>query len=121
MGYCIFLLFHVYIANAYFLTLGYKVGHKIAHKITADTLIVLVKDKFKHQYLKEYELAVEEALSISENLVENFDFERIKHSRFQYMKQLRKLNNQKQIHHFKEQKNFLLKLKNYWITPSLFI
>ncbi|MCA9486773.1 MAG: hypothetical protein H6500_07215 [Candidatus Woesearchaeota archaeon] len=62
-----------YIANAYLLKLGYKVGHKIAHKVTADSLIVLVKDKFKESYLLEFDIAVEEALSISENLVENFD------------------------------------------------
>ena len=41
-----------YIANAYFLTLNYKVGHKIAHKVTAYSLIVLVKDKFKQNYLQ---------------------------------------------------------------------
>jgi uncharacterized protein (UPF0332 family) len=73
-----------YIANAYLLKIGYKIGHKIAHKVTADALIVYVKDDIKESYISEYELASDEALSISENLIESFDFERVKRSRIQY-------------------------------------
>lgn len=73
-----------YIAQAYLLKLNLKVGHKIAHKVTSDALIVYVKDKLKESILYEYELAVEEALTISENLIETFDMERVKRSRIQY-------------------------------------
>ena len=73
-----------YITNAYFLKLGYKVGHKIAHKITADSLIVLVKDKLQEKQMEEFDLAVEDALEISQNLIDNFDYERVKRSKIQY-------------------------------------
>ncbi len=73
-----------YIANAVLYKLGYKVGHKIAHKITADALIVYVKDRLKDNLIENYEKASEEALAISENLIQTFDFERSKRSRIQY-------------------------------------
>lgn len=99
-----------YIANAYFLKLNYKVGHKIAHKVTADSLIVLVKDKFKENYLEEYEIAIEEALSISENLVENFDFERIKRSKIQY-ETTDDIKNSKALTSFSRAKEFVFEIK----------
>ena len=62
----------------------YKLGHKIAHKITADALIVYVKDKLKDNLIENYEKASEEALAISDNIIQTFDFERSKRSRIQY-------------------------------------
>lgn len=73
-----------YIANAYFVKRGYKIGHKIAHKVTADMLIIYLKDSLINQLIEEYDILAQEALSISENLIENFDFERVKRSRIQY-------------------------------------
>lgn len=73
-----------YMANAVLYKLGYKTGHKIAHKVTADALIVFVRDKLKGALLESYEIAAEEALSASDSQLENFDLERVKRSRFQY-------------------------------------
>ena len=73
-----------YIANAVIYKLGYKIGGKISHKITADALIVYVKDKLKNNIIENYEKESAEALALSNNLIESFDFERIKRSRFQY-------------------------------------
>lgn len=73
-----------YMANAVLYKLGYKTGHKIAHKVTADALIVFVRNKLKDALLESYELAAEEALAASDSHLENFDLERTKRSRFQY-------------------------------------
>ncbi len=73
-----------YIANAVLYKLGYKVGHKIAHKVTADALIVLVRDKLKDTILENFEFAADEALAISDNQIQNFDFERVKRGRLQH-------------------------------------
>lgn len=77
-----------YIANAVLYDLGYKVGDKISHKVTADTLIVYAIKKLKESFFEDYEEAKEDALEISgnkaEELIEHFDFEREKRSRFQY-------------------------------------
>jgi len=73
-----------YIANAIIFKLGYKVGDKIAHKITADALIVLTRNKLKQSIIESYEKASEEALELSDNLLESFDYERNKRSRIQY-------------------------------------
>ena len=73
-----------YLANALLYKLGYKVGTKIAHKITSDALVVFVRDKLKDNIIEEYELASNEALALSDNLLESYDFERVKRSVFQY-------------------------------------
>lgn len=77
-----------YIANAVLYKLGFKVGHRIAHKVTADSLIVYVKDKLKSSLIEDYEEAKEEALDLaglkSDELIQSFDYERVKRSRFQY-------------------------------------
>lgn len=73
-----------YVANACLYKLGYKVGHKIAHKVTSDCLKVLVKDKLAKHLLEEYDLASEDALEISSNLIQNYDHELTKRSQFQY-------------------------------------
>ena len=73
-----------YIANAMLYKLGYKVGHKIAHRVTADALIVFIRDKLTDALIESYELAGDEALELSDSHIENFDFERVKRSRLQY-------------------------------------
>lgn len=75
-----------YIANTVLYKLSYKVGEKIAHKITADALIVFVRNKLRKSLLEEYEKAQEEALAgmKADALLENFDMERRKRSEVQY-------------------------------------
>ncbi|NQZ85842.1 MAG: hypothetical protein HRU03_09040 [Nanoarchaeales archaeon] len=73
-----------YIANAYLVSIGLKIGHKIAHKVTADSLIVYLKEHIEDNLIENYELLAGDALSISENLVESFEFERVKRSKIQY-------------------------------------
>ena len=77
-----------YIANAVLYRLGYKVGDKIVHKITADALVVFVRGRLKKEMLQSFEEAKNEALELAgvraDELIESFDFERIKRSRFQY-------------------------------------
>jgi len=77
-----------YIANAVLYEFGYKVGDKVSHKVTADALIVYAIKRLKESLLEDYEEAKSDALEISGNkaemLIEHFDFEREKRSRFQY-------------------------------------
>ena len=77
-----------YIANAVLLKLGYKVGEKVSHKVTADAIIVFVKNKLKKNLLEEYENAQEAALELmsqrADVLLKSLDEEREKRSKFQY-------------------------------------
>src|SRR3989344_5808449 len=73
-----------YIANALLYKIGNKVGSKVAHKVTSDALIVFVRNKLKDHFIEDYEIASTEALSLSDNLLQNYDSERIKRSVFQY-------------------------------------
>lgn len=73
-----------YLANALLYKLGYKIGSKVAHKVTSDLLIVFVRNKLKDKLIEEYEIASSEALILSDNVLQNFDFEREKRSVFQY-------------------------------------
>jgi len=77
-----------YISNAVLLKLGYKVGEKISHKVTADSLIVFVRNKLRRQLMEEYEDTKEDALELisqrSDTIIKNLDFEREKRSKFQY-------------------------------------
>ena len=73
-----------YLANALLYKLGYKVGSKIAHKVTSDALIIFVRNKLKDNLIEEYEIAASEAMVLSETLLQNYDFERMKRSIFQY-------------------------------------
>ena len=73
-----------YIANALLYKIGNKVGSKVAHKVTSDALIVFVRNKLKDHFIEDYEIAGTEALSLSDNLLQNYDSERIKRSVFQY-------------------------------------
>lgn len=77
-----------YIANAVLYKIGYKIGSKVSHKITADALIVFVRDKLKKSLIEEYEEAKEEALDIigrkTDEIIGSFDKEMEKRSFFQY-------------------------------------
>ncbi|MEA3229998.1 MAG: hypothetical protein U9P44_03710 [archaeon] len=74
--------------NAVLLHIGYKVDSKIAHKVTCDSLIVLVLDKLRKELIEEYENMQNDAAEIessrAEELIQNYEFERRKRSRFQY-------------------------------------
>lgn len=77
-----------YIANAVLYKIGYKIGTKVSHKVTADALIVFVRNKLKKSLLEDYEEAKEEALDIigrkTNDIIESFDKEMKKRSVFQY-------------------------------------
>ena len=77
-----------YIANAVLYTIGYKVGGKISHKVTADALIVFIRNKLKKELLEDYEEAQEEALEIigkkADEIISHFEKELEKRSIFQY-------------------------------------
>ena len=77
-----------YIANAVLYKNRYKVGSKSAHKITADALIVFVRDKLKKSLLEGFEEAKEEAMGIigrkTDEIISSFDNELEKRSIFQY-------------------------------------
>lgn len=77
-----------YIANAVLLELGYKIGDKISHKVTSDALIVFVRNKLRKELIEEYENIKEDALELisqkTDSLIESFDVEREKRSKFQY-------------------------------------
>lgn len=73
-----------YIASAYIYKKGYKAQHKIVHKIINDTLIELAKVDLELKFLEDYEEEKEKALSIAETLLDSYEFELSKRSRFQY-------------------------------------
>ena len=77
-----------YVANAVLLKVGYKVGDKISHKVTADSLIVFVRNKLTKNLIQEYEETKEDALELTSQradlLLNNLDYEREKRSKFQY-------------------------------------
>lgn len=73
-----------YIANAVLYKKGFKVGFKIAHKVTSDALIIPIRNKLADNLIENYEIASNEALALSDNLLQSFDFERFKRSTFQY-------------------------------------
>jgi uncharacterized protein (UPF0332 family) len=73
-----------YIASAYIYKKGYKTQHMIVHKVINDTLIVLSRNELENKYLEEYEDEKNKALSIAENILDNYDLEKTKRSRFQY-------------------------------------
>ncbi len=75
-----------YMANVVLFKLGYKVGDRIPHKVTADALIVFVRNKLKKKILEEYEEAQNEALAgiKADTLIDEFDKERTKRGALQY-------------------------------------
>lgn len=101
-----------YMANAVLFKLGYKVGDKIAHKITADALIVFVRDKLKKTILEEYEEAQNEALPgiKADSLIYTFDKEREKRGKLQYETSLIEKHS-KALTSLKRAKNFIFEME----------
>lgn len=73
-----------YIACAYIYKRGYKPGHEIVHQVVNESLITLARNDLEKHFLEEYEKEKEKALSASENLLSNYEFEKTKRARFQY-------------------------------------
>ena len=73
-----------YIANAFVYKKGYKAQHKIVYKVINEAIITLAKEELESRLLEEYEEEKDKALSIAENLLESFEYERAKRSAFQY-------------------------------------
>ena len=73
-----------YMACAYIYQLGYKTKHEIVHQVINESLIAQGRHKIKNHLLKVYEIEKEEALSISDNYLKDYGFEKVKRSTFQY-------------------------------------
>ena len=73
-----------YMACAYLYKLGYKTRHEIVHQVVNEALIVQGRHKIKNHLLRNYEVEKEEALSISDNYLKDYEFEKVKRSTFQY-------------------------------------
>ena len=73
-----------YIACAYLYKLGYKTRHEIVHQVINEALIVQGRHKIKNHLLKAYEIGKDEALSVSDNYLTKYGFEKVKRSTFQY-------------------------------------
>jgi len=73
-----------YMACAYLYKSGYKPGDEIIHQVVNESLIVKGRHKIKNHLLEAYEVGKEEALSISDNYLKNYESEKIKRATFQY-------------------------------------
>jgi len=73
-----------YMACAYLYKLGYKTKHEIVHQVINESLIVQGRHKIKNYLLNAYEIEKQEALSISDNYLKDYEFEKAKRSSFQY-------------------------------------
>jgi len=73
-----------YIACAYIYKKGYKTKHEIVHQIINESLIVLAKHDLEKHFLEEYEEERKKATASTENLLDNYEFEKTKRSQFQY-------------------------------------
>ncbi len=75
-----------YAANAVLYARGYKVGERISHKVTADALIVFVRDALRRQLIETYEQTRQEALAIigADEFLDFFERERHKRGTVQY-------------------------------------
>lgn len=73
-----------YIASAYLYKKGYKAGQGIVHQVVNESLIIVSKSDLEKHFLEEYEEEKEKALAASENLLEGYEFEKVKRARFQY-------------------------------------
>jgi uncharacterized protein (UPF0332 family) len=97
-----------YIANAVLVSLGYKTQEKIVHKVTSDALIVLVLHMLKKELLENYEAVQKDALDLAaikaENIIESYDLELDKRSRFQYnmLEQTKKSKASTSLHRARE-------------------
>lgn len=101
-----------YLANAVLFRPGYKVGDKIPHKVTADSLIVFVRNKLRKRLLEEYEEARNEALPgiKADILIDEFDKERAKRGILQYETTAVEKHS-KAITSLKRAKNFIFEME----------
>lgn len=111
-----------YIANAVLLGLGYKIGDKISHKVTADSLIVFVRNKLKKELIEGYEEVRDDAQELIaskvDTLIESFDFELGKRSRFQYRME-EEVKKGKAMTSLKRAKLFVFEMKKLIHTTRL--
>ena len=73
-----------YVASAYLYKKGYKAGQEIVHQVINEAIIVLSRNDLEKHFLEEYEEEKEKALAASENLLKDYEFEKLKRARFQY-------------------------------------
>lgn len=103
-----------YIANAVLYKIGYKIGSKVSHKVTADALVVFVRNKLKKSLLGDYKEAKEEALEITgrraDEIIGSFDKEMGKRSFFQY-KTTEEIKKAKAKTSLKRAKRFIFEMK----------
>jgi len=108
-----------YMANAFLLHLGFKTSDAIVHKVTSDALIVLALDKLKKELIDEYEDTRDAALEISavkaEAIIQNYDYERAKRSRFQY-EMPNSVKQAKAVTSLKRAKEFLFEMRKLVMT-----
>ena len=93
-----------YIANAILYKLGYKIGSSLTHKVTADSLIFLVRNKLKERLIEDYEIASNDAIILSSNIIQSYEYERTKRSVFQYetTEEIKKVKAQTSLNRAKE-------------------
>ena len=103
-----------YISNAVLLNLGYKVGDKVSHKVTADALIVFVRNKLQKKLLEDYEETKEDALELmsskADSLLQSLEYEREKRSKFQYQMD-EQAKRGKAVTSFERAKEFVFEMK----------
>lgn len=77
-----------YMSNAVLNKLGFKVGGKMSHRITADALIVLVRNNLKDNLLQEFDEAKDEYTeldNLTDEIIELYDLEHKKRLNSQYV------------------------------------
>ncbi|MDO9044766.1 MAG: hypothetical protein Q7U35_05600 [Methanobacteriaceae archaeon] len=75
-------------SNAVLNKLGFKVGGKMSHRITADALIVLVRNNLKDNLLQEFDEAKDEYTeldNLTDEIIELYDLEHKKRLNSQYV------------------------------------
>lgn len=73
-----------YMACAYLYKIGYKPGHEIVHQVVNEGLIVQGRHKIKNHLLQAYEMEKQDALTISDNYLKEYESEKGKRRTFQY-------------------------------------
>ena len=73
-----------YMACAFLYKLGYKPGDEIVHQVVNEALIVQGRHKIKNYLLQDYEIEKEDTLSLSDNYLKEYEYEKIKRGAFQY-------------------------------------
>jgi uncharacterized protein (UPF0332 family) len=77
-----------YMSNAVLNKLGFKVGGKMSHRVTADALIVLVRNNLKDNLLQDFDEAKDEYAeldNLTDEIIELYDLEHKKRLNSQYV------------------------------------